>query len=870
MNQPSQPKLKSSAMKPVTDARQVIGALSEALSGLRSKLKESGDMKLVDASDKMLARLGAGAKKLERPTITFASIGTTSSGKSTALNGIIGAKIAPMDANELSAGLLTLEHHLGDWELYECDSTGEIVGSLLARGEERVYSYLNEQMQLVVDSRQKKGEALKCKDYVVRGNLFVCEPDHPMMCELGEGVRIRIFDLPGLRTAQDSHNAPIIRERIKQAFSIVLIDRTGMFDHEKRAQLLKELDEIVNDLGGRDACMAFLFNKIDIPNPGGKSADQHLREAQADIRKNLTLHSPDKFELLPFSGILYYHTTRLMRAIASNNLTLANTGRDEILHDCGSQLAEYLERTCPQDNGSQEYVQWEAEDDAFSSLQKASRRNKDSDIDDLIILARLALVSSRHELLWNTLGTRIRDNINTVILYPILGPINKELTSELGAILTVAKAGQFATVEDLKTAQHGLQEYKASLFGALADKKDEFRGDMSALSNSFNDIHKYKVNMTAPDAAFLVEDAQAVYSGIIKKHGGSEHLTKLHTITKDLIQDILSNALRPFLALLMHQNSDTYRLDKQALRTKLRKESENDTLLMEVFDRLDQIRTDGYDAVLAKNGEEIKTVVNVSSAKDTKISRSLQDDLEKHDQKKKRADVLDSSRAALYLALRAYMSNYAERWLKMRLERLKDDFADMANNLMENTWEGLYSNLCSTFKGTIAFDVMPSRPTLPDVEINQIPAEVFSLPLPKAATMTSERTKVGTQSYEDGSCFTTTKQRAVEGEVTYMTRLIPTAGEMESEIIHGIHEGDKYFHGKLSTWMKANLINVFNDIEQQFAKLLKGVEVTLQERLAEIESDANNKIHYWQTIESEVEVCKNHLDSLWTLINEVN
>lgn len=49
-------------------------------------------------------------QRLENPSFRIATIGTTSSGKSTIVNAIIGRKIAPIEAGEMSGGVLTLQH----------------------------------------------------------------------------------------------------------------------------------------------------------------------------------------------------------------------------------------------------------------------------------------------------------------------------------------------------------------------------------------------------------------------------------------------------------------------------------------------------------------------------------------------------------------------------------------------------------------------------------------------------------------------------------------------------------------------------------------------------------------------------------------
>ncbi len=428
MNLPVKSKLKTAATKPLYDAQVQLRALYLQLVELQTQLGGQVDLSL----ERSIRATHHALSQLEHPTITFATIGTTSSGKSTALNALIGAQIAPMDANELSAGLLTLEHHDGDWQLFAADAHGEAMGGVIATGQKAVYDCLNATMQDVIKRRITHPDAPSpTLDFVVRGPLFICDPDHPLKQQLGDSVRVRIFDLPGLRTVDDSHNAHIIQERINQAFSLVLIDRTGMFDHEKRKSLLKELDKIVHDLGGKDTMMAFLFNKIDIPNPSGKSADEHLREAQEEIRAHLKLRHPERLKLLPFSGILYFHTTCLRRAIEDGDLAQANTLRDQLLQHCDSQLDAQLKRTRPADKESHAYDVWRSQADLYESMKRAQRHSETSTMEQIKQLNQLALNTSAHTAIWDTLTARVRDNIATILLMPVIRPLKLTIEADL-------------------------------------------------------------------------------------------------------------------------------------------------------------------------------------------------------------------------------------------------------------------------------------------------------------------------------------------------------------------------------------------------------------------------------------------------------
>ena len=68
------------------------------------------------AVDKILAAI-------ETPTLTLATTGTTSSGKSTLVNLLCGADIMPRMAGEMSAGIVTIKHASDGKRLLKIENT---------------------------------------------------------------------------------------------------------------------------------------------------------------------------------------------------------------------------------------------------------------------------------------------------------------------------------------------------------------------------------------------------------------------------------------------------------------------------------------------------------------------------------------------------------------------------------------------------------------------------------------------------------------------------------------------------------------------------------------------------------------------------
>ncbi|MFS8880137.1 dynamin family protein, partial [Synechococcus sp. H55.11] len=95
--------------------------------------------------------------RLRKPSFRIATIGTTSSGKSTIVNALIGRKIAPIEAQEMSAGILRIRHgersklviHNTEGATWECGTWEDL-------RDEEIYSRLKLTMEAYHQERRKK------------------------------------------------------------------------------------------------------------------------------------------------------------------------------------------------------------------------------------------------------------------------------------------------------------------------------------------------------------------------------------------------------------------------------------------------------------------------------------------------------------------------------------------------------------------------------------------------------------------------------------------------------------------------------------------------------------------------------------------
>ncbi|MEA5530048.1 dynamin family protein [Dolichospermum sp. UHCC 0684] len=95
----------------LNSARSLLKQLGNATANLvNSSPDVFADPSINSSLEGFLSAFEEALDRLENPSFRIATIGTTSSGKSTIVNALIGRKIAPIEAGEMSGGVLTLKH----------------------------------------------------------------------------------------------------------------------------------------------------------------------------------------------------------------------------------------------------------------------------------------------------------------------------------------------------------------------------------------------------------------------------------------------------------------------------------------------------------------------------------------------------------------------------------------------------------------------------------------------------------------------------------------------------------------------------------------------------------------------------------------
>lgn len=224
--------------------------------------------------------------ELRNPTLTLATTGTTSSGKSTLVNLLCGAEIVPVAVSEMSAGAVTIEYsqeksliiHETPGALWECGEWRDIT-------EDRIYQRLYQVMISYIENREKQPN-LACPQSTI---FYPFRLVKESKLELPQGTTVKILDLPGLAYVGDRGNANIIQQ-CREALCIVTYNSTETDAHKVKS-LLQEVVQQVKDLGGSPARMLFTLNRIDVfraDRNWPETENRFVEKAICDIKNELT------------------------------------------------------------------------------------------------------------------------------------------------------------------------------------------------------------------------------------------------------------------------------------------------------------------------------------------------------------------------------------------------------------------------------------------------------------------------------------------------------------------------------------------------------------------------------------------------------
>lgn len=283
-------------------AQKLIEELGNGMTAIFNEYKEDflGDELVTSQFKSFFEEHKRAMERIKNPVLSIATIGTTSSGKSTLTNALAGKMIAPIDSGEKSAGILVMENS-NNRSLYIEKTknskwkTGQIKSDI---SDEEAYNINSDTMKTYFDNKKN------CAPPRIysKGPLLIGSA--PEMLNLPEDISVELVDLPGLKNSGDNENLKVIQERLTRSLCIVAMDYCQT-DNVNRKKLLGELNDIVNFMGGRQDSIIFLLNRVDLRNETDVELDLVISNLSKEVKNILSLKNEP--EIIPFMALpLFY------------------------------------------------------------------------------------------------------------------------------------------------------------------------------------------------------------------------------------------------------------------------------------------------------------------------------------------------------------------------------------------------------------------------------------------------------------------------------------------------------------------------------------------------------------------------------------
>ena len=248
--------------------------------------------------------------RLKKPMITIATVGTTTSGKSTILNGFTGRDIAPCNIDEMSAGILTF-------------TPSETENKLIVKESPEGYWFGKTYQNMSDDNMRTEIERIFGIYKSKKTNRVCSAPQIEVfgkflwnlnkdIFDLPENIQFRFIDLPGLRRDKgDRKNLKVIQDVLKEVkpLCVLAMDYSQLATPEALESLLSELTETIKNLDGSTESIIFILNKVDLYNKGQATTleddiQKFRKRVIAKLSTELPKYNFDNIEIIPYIGIL--------------------------------------------------------------------------------------------------------------------------------------------------------------------------------------------------------------------------------------------------------------------------------------------------------------------------------------------------------------------------------------------------------------------------------------------------------------------------------------------------------------------------------------------------------------------------------------
>jgi hypothetical protein len=732
------------------------------------------------------------AEKLANPALRIATIGTTSAGKSTLVNGLIGRQIAPMDAGEMSAGVLHLVH--SDKKHLKINAVENLWNEINEYdiSDVDIYDHIREKIFKVYhDAKQYR--TISVPTIRVEGELLPAA--WSKLLQLPTGVNVEIFDLPGLNNINDKENFKVIQDYLEQCFSLVVMNYSHT-DSASRAELFKEVKKIVDALGGKTDAMIFILNAVDSRSENDDSLEDRIGEFANAIQKELNLkETPD---IIPISARALFYAqcawgwTDPIDGMPTTEKNFQISQIKKFGIDCAKFLKEHRKHSTDVKNWLRDI------DDAI---------DENDDISDELLsnenLKQWVEWTWKHSgglNLWGALRQRVNERFSEIVIAPtLIQPIAslEILLSTLNEYSIIQRQSDKEAVEIKKTElEQKFRELKSFLELKSLEFEDQITDTVKLISNAM-------ASQNEEDIDFAIKKLFGIENDIEE----SEAAEKLNGVVAEIKVDLRNTIIVP-----------------------VRNYYLNGLLTSELYEELGKYLPPEQRDSIAKASERFKDRgFSGDLASSGYFKKVKKDDVtsDGYDEAKRSMSETQNACHILFREIRSGLTKRASYMLQTRDHAMQQALSVLLERGMIDIEQRIHNELPDSSDTLIAI----YRKKLANVPFNPLPEDIFDIEK-------IEVVKQGDIKKTDGSCF---KTPTIEKD-GYVEIKLPNASDMADMWYEGVNKAETQLWKAVGEWFAQSARTQNALFQDSLEEAQEHLIQLLDQRLVQSENEYQQKL----------------------------
>jgi predicted GTPase len=821
------------------DARNLITSIQENLNQIYAVAPTlNGNNVIHESLIRSAADFKQAAEKLAHPALRIATIGTTSAGKSTLVNGLIGRQIAPMDAGEMSAGILHLVH--SDKRHLKIDAVKNLWDKVDAANVDDavIYEHVREKVFKVYhDAKQK--QTIPVPTIRVEGELLPAAWSD--LLQLPAGVNVEIFDLPGLNNINDKDNFKVIQDYLEQCFSLVVMNYLHT-DSASRAELFKEVKKIVDALGGKTDAMIFVLNAVDSRSENDDSLEDRIKEFANAIQKELKLKETPNIIPVSARALFYAQCTWGWNSpingepTTDKNFQISQLKKFSI--DCAKFLKEHRKH-------SNEVKNWLRDiEDAIDDNDDIS--NELLSTENLKLWVEWTWQHSGGLNLWGELRQRVNERFSEIVIAPTLIQPLASLEIFLSKLDDYSKTQRIANKVDVEKRKQELEQ-----------KFEDLQSFLEQESRKFEEQIRLTIQKMTDDA--IIKNVEKREEVIKELFGTTSDNKKLMTAEKELrnvVFDIREDLIDEIIEPVQNYYTDT------------------EFGVSELEGLLSKVLPPEYTKQIVKAAELYQRSAMSGQAIKEGICKKVRKDNESDVSEIKKIEKIAHN---LFKEMRAGLANRASYMLQTRDYAMQESMKVLLSKGTVEIEKCINTELPEAASTLLSI----YRQKIAEVNLDSLPDNIFTLGETKIEDSIDEITKTIDQTvnekrtYTTGSCFESqhteyvdvVKKVDVVENVEMVTLQLPNVEKMVEMWGQGIDKAETVLWRTVGEWFSKSAKQQ-NDLFQDALKEAQAHLLNLfTQRLDQSEAEYQNKLSELDGLDS---LCKQIVLDSVSLRNSAN